>query len=177
MPIHLNIWSFWGVCFSFRPQFHTIYWIMRTLPLWLNDLTSSNIYLRFNYLEQLIFNQNKPSLHAFSFIFLVWVPQEGDRAAFMSSSILRNVLLHEECRDFSTLHGNSFLWSVKIKLFSWKNYNIQLKEDGSAQAQDKKNVCNGVKCWVLQQKAFKIKFPVLAVGTAEYYIKKDTHTG
>lgn len=41
----------------------------------------------------------------------------------------------------------------------------------------KKNVCNGVKIWMPQLKDFKIKFPVPAGGTAEYYIKKDTHTG
>lgn len=67
------------------------------------------MHLQFNYLEQLNINKNKPSLHAFPLIFLVWVQQEGDCATFMSSSILRNVLLHEECRDFSPLHGNGFL--------------------------------------------------------------------
>ncbi len=166
--------------FIFRPQFHTIYWIMRTLPLWLNYLTPSNIYLRFNYHEQLNFNQNKPSLHAFPLIFLVWLPQEGDRAAFMSSSILRNILLHEECRDFSTLHGNGFLWSVKIKLtadFHGKIIIYSSKKMEVLKLRIKKNVCNGMKCWVLQQKAKKKVWTFPAGGTAEYYIKKDNHTG
>ncbi len=51
-----------------------------------------------------------------------------------------------------------------------KNLNTQLRENGSAQAQDKKKI---VQWSEIQDATTKSFVPV----PAEYYIKKDSHTG